>query len=54
MFDDDDHKIGAILIVSAVIVFVVLVAINLGTEHKCKMAAISAGMKSQEVREACR
>ena len=32
----------------------ICVAINVGTEYSCKTSAIAAGMKAQEVQEACK
>lgn len=54
MFDNEDHKIVAFLAMVIAILIGVSVAINVGTMHSCKVQAIAAGMKAQEVQEACK
>jgi len=53
MFDDDyKFALSALAIVS--ILVIMCVAINVGTQHSYKVDAIAAGMKAQEVQEACK
>ena len=54
MFDDDDHKMMFGLASLLAVVIIVCVSINVGTQHGCKIDAIAAGMKAQEVQEACK
>lgn len=51
---DDDYKMGLSLACLAAFVILWIVSINVTTDHKCRMAAIAAGMNAGEVKEACR
>ena len=51
--DDDLRLLLACLCVVSLLVLG-CVAINVGTAHSCKVDAIAAGMKAQEVQEDCK
>lgn len=54
MIDSDDYKFCLYGFCAFAIMIIILVSINVGLMHDCKVKAIAAGMKSQEVQEACK
>lgn len=51
---DEDYKFLLVGFSILALVIIICVSINVGTDHSCKTKAITAGMKAQEVREACK
>lgn len=51
---DDDYSFFLSMLAVLALTIIVCVAINVGTMHSCKVQAIAAGMKAQEVQEACK
>lgn len=51
---DDDLKCLVVCLCLVSLLVIGCVAINVGTNYNCKVQAIAAGMKSQEVQEACK